>query len=160
MSLNLTISCTLYRQVQGDGTGQKQAPPVACLGGREVEEEFLNLPGLRTVMSIWGRYIYDIFSLFSGDVEKCKEVFRLFDSLYPGQIKVTWEFSRTNIIFLNIEVFINREKQIIETKYCVCCVQHGSLGTNGEQQGGVEPFLPSGPKRKVPTAGIPITAYK
>ena len=101
----------LYRQLQGDGTGQKQAPPVACLGGGEVEEEFLNLPGVRTVMSMWGRYIYDIFSLFSGDEEMCKEVFRLFDSLYPGQIKVTWEFSRTNIIFLNEEVFIPQSSE-------------------------------------------------
>ena len=30
----------LYRQVEGHGTGQKQAPPVACLGAGQVEEDF------------------------------------------------------------------------------------------------------------------------
>ena len=97
----------LYRQLQGHGTGQKQAPPVACLGAGEVEEEFLSLPGVRELMDIWGRYIDDIFSLFYGDEEKCREVFSLLNNLYPGQIKVTWEFSK-KIFFI-----INREKQIL-----------------------------------------------
>ena len=39
----------LYRQVEGHGTGQKQAPPVACLGAGEVEEEFFNIPGVKDI---------------------------------------------------------------------------------------------------------------
>ena len=41
------------------------------------------------------------------------------NNLYPGKIKVTWEFSELSVVFLNMEVFINREKKSIETKYYV-----------------------------------------
>ena len=34
----------LYRQKIGHAIGQKQAPPVACLGAGQVERKFLNLP--------------------------------------------------------------------------------------------------------------------
>ena len=34
----------LYRQKVGHAIGQKQAPPVACLGAGQVERKFLNLP--------------------------------------------------------------------------------------------------------------------
>ena len=43
----------------------------------------------------------------------------MLNNLYPGRIKVTWEYSAKSVIFLNIEVFINRERKIIETKYYV-----------------------------------------
>ena len=32
---------------------------------------------------------------------------------------MTWEFSEQSVNFLNIEIFINREEKIIETKYFV-----------------------------------------
>ena len=83
---------------------------------------------------------------------------------------------KNKYIFLSIEVFINREKRILETKYYIkptnlplqpsktClqvgCVQHGSLGKHGEQQGGVEYRVPPGLERKILTAGIPFTANK
>ena len=57
--------------MEGHGTGQKQAPPVACLGAGEVEGEFLRLPGVKELFNMWGRYIDDIFSLFNGNEEKC-----------------------------------------------------------------------------------------
>ena len=109
----------LYRQVHGHGTGQKQAPPVACLGAGEVEQEFLALPGINEVFDMWGRFIDDIFALFKGNKQKCNEIFTMMNSLYPGNIKVTWEFSETSVVFLNLEVIINKEKKCIETKYYV-----------------------------------------
>ena len=109
----------LYRQLEGHGTGQKQAPPVACLGAGEVEEEFFSIPGIKELFDLLGRYIDDIFTLFEGNEEKCKDLFNLFNTLYPGKIKVTWEYSEESVVFLNIEIFINREKKIIETKYFV-----------------------------------------
>ena len=71
------------------------------------------------MFDFWGRYIDNILTLFMGNEEKCREAFDLFNTLYPGKIKVTWEYSEENIVFLNIEIFINREKKIIETKYFV-----------------------------------------
>jgi hypothetical protein len=41
------------------------------------------------------------------------------NNIYPRKIKVTWEFSESSVVFLNMEVFINREKKSIETKYYV-----------------------------------------
>ena len=60
----------LYRQLEGHGTGQKQAPPVACLGAGEVEEEFFSIPGIKELFDLWNRYIDDIFTLFEGNDEK------------------------------------------------------------------------------------------
>ena len=51
----------LYRQVEGHGTGQKQAPPVACLGAGEVEEELFNIPWIKEFFDLWSRYIDDLF---------------------------------------------------------------------------------------------------
>ena len=67
----------------------------------------------------YGRYIDDILSLFNGDKAKCEWAFGKFNELYPGDLVLTWEFSEVKQIFLNIELYINCEKKIIETKYYV-----------------------------------------
>ena len=60
-----------------------------------------------------------MLSLFEGDRAKCEWVFNKLNQLYPGEIVLTWEWSEEKMIFLNIELFINRERKIIETKYYV-----------------------------------------
>ena len=47
---------------------------------------------------------------------------RYFDklnSLFPGEVHFKWEFSREGAIFLNVELFINRETKKFETKLYV-----------------------------------------
>ena len=92
---------------------------MACLGAGQVEEEYFNIQGVQDIFEMYGRYIDDIFSLFNGDQDKCNDMFNILNSLYTGKIKVTWEFSDESVIFLNMEIFINRDKKIIETKYYV-----------------------------------------
>ena len=64
----------------------------------------------------YSRYIDDILSLFQGDKEKCEWAFQQFNGLYPGELVLTWEWSEEKVIFLNIELFLNRNEKIIV--YC------------------------------------------
>ena len=83
------------------------------------ENRWLSSPQVAELLSEYCRYIDDILSLFEGDRAKCEWVFNKFNQLYPGEIVLTWEWSEEKMIFLNIELFINRERKIIETKYYV-----------------------------------------
>lgn len=111
----------LYRQTKGHGTGQKMAPPVACSGAGVIEEQFLSLPEVSSLLDEenWWRYIYNIFSNTEGNKVDIDRALSLFNSLYPGQVTLTWEWSDQSIIFLNVEIFINRERKTLETKYYV-----------------------------------------
>ena len=60
-----------------------------------------------------------MFSITEGNKEDIDRALSLFNSLYPGQVTLTWEWSDKNMIFLNVEILINREKKILETKYYV-----------------------------------------
>ena len=111
----------LYKQTKGHGTGQKMAPPVACSGAGVIEKQFLSLPEVSNLLDEenWWRYIDDVFSITEGNKEDIDRALSLFNSLYPGQVTLTWEWSDKSMIFLNVELFINREKRILETKYYV-----------------------------------------
>ena len=52
-------------------------------------------------------------------MEQANWYFEKLNSLYPGQVQFTWDWSREGAIFLNVEVFINRETGRFETKYYV-----------------------------------------
>ena len=41
------------------------------------------------------------------------------NNLYPGYLVLTWEWSDQKVVFLNIELIINRDKKIIETRYYI-----------------------------------------
>ena len=114
---------------------------MACRGAGIVERKFLNLPrdivsdssphilskpkqdpvfwSVKDLTAFWGRFIDDVFSLFRGNREQAEWYFQKLNSLYPGQVNFKWEFSETGAIFLNVEVFLNKEKEIFETKYYV-----------------------------------------
>ena len=111
----------LYRQTKGHGTGQKMAPPVACYGAGVIEKKFLAFPEVSILFEeeFWWRYIDDVFSVNEGEKQSLDRALSLFNTLYPGQVTRTWEWSDKSLIFLNVEVLINREKKIIETRYYV-----------------------------------------
>ena len=67
----------------------------------------------------WGRFIDDVFDLFRVNYSQAKWYFDKLNSLNPGKVKFTWEYSREGAIFLNVQLFINRETKSIETKYYV-----------------------------------------
>ena len=60
-----------------------------------------------------------MFDLFSGNYTQAKWYFDKLNSLYPGLVTFTWDYSREGAIFLNVQFYINRETKTIETKYYV-----------------------------------------
>ena len=130
-----------YKQLVGHATGQKQAPPVACSGAGIVERIFLNTPrdivfdekagvmskpvsdkafySVRDLTAFWGRFIDDVFNLFTGNYEQAEWYFNKLNDIFPGQVNFTWEHSYEGGIFLNVELFFNRETKKIETMYYV-----------------------------------------
>ena len=64
------------------------------------------------------RYIDDIFGITEGSEEEIDRVLRIFNTHFLTLI-LTWEWSDRSIIFLNVQLFINRAEKIIETKYYV-----------------------------------------
>ena len=106
-----------------------------------VEREFLNMPrdiifddsprvmskptddpifwSVKDMAEDWSRFIDDVLVFFKGDREKAHWFFDKLNSLYPGDVHLKWEFSDESIIFLDLEIILNRETKKIETKIYV-----------------------------------------
>ena len=132
----------LYRQVSGHATGQKQAPSVACQGADRIERRALNKPrelvhntqtgrilskdkddplfwSTRYLLDWFKRYSDDILALFRGDLEQAKWFINILNSICPGVVEFTFEFSTTSIIFLNTRLILNRDLKQIDVDYYV-----------------------------------------
>ena len=85
----------------------KLAPPFACLGVGKVEEEFFSSGhDLLDVILLWRRYIDDVFSLIKGTEEDCKRLVEFLNTLLPGVVKFTYNYSEQRIEFLDLEISI------------------------------------------------------
>ena len=63
----------------------------------------------------WGRFsnnVCNLYLLVTWFYSKLNE-------LFPGQVKCVWEFRKDLGMFLNVQMFIDRENRRIETKYFV-----------------------------------------
>ena len=65
------------------------------------------------------RYIDDILCLFRGDIEKAKWFISILNSICPGVVEFTFEFSENSIVFLNTRLILNRETKQIDVDYYV-----------------------------------------
>ena len=94
-----------YRVKEGVGIGQKVAPPYACLGVGKFESLAFNSDcDLCEKILLWKRFIDDIFMLFEGTEQQCKDLVNWLNSLMPGVIKFTYEYSLQKIEFLDLEI--------------------------------------------------------
>ena len=59
---------------------------------------------------LWKRYIDDVFTLFKGGEEQLQELVNWLNSLMPGVIKFTHEFSKEKVDFLDLEILIENGK--------------------------------------------------
>jgi hypothetical protein len=130
----------LHRQVSGHATGQKQAPSVAYQGAGRVERRALNTPrelvfnnhsgrilskekndplfwSVRDLLDFFKRYIDDVLSLFRGN--QAKWFINIMNSICPGVVEFTFEFSENSIIFLNTRLILNRDEKQIDVDYHV-----------------------------------------
>ena len=132
----------LYRQVSGHATGQKQAPNVACQGAGRIERRALSMPrevvhnahsgrilskdkddklfwSTRDLLDWFKRYIDDILALFRGNLDQAKWFISILNSICPGVVEFTFEFSTTSIVFLNTRLILNRELKQTDVDYYV-----------------------------------------
>ena len=125
----------LYRQVSGHTTRQKQAPSGverrALSTPREViynnhsgrilakEKDDPLFWSVRDMLDWFKRYIDDVLSLFRGDLKHAKWFISVLNSICPGVVEFTFEFSEKSIIFLNTRLILNRETKQIDVDYYV-----------------------------------------
>ena len=107
-----------YQQRGGVGTGIKLAPPFTCLGVGKFEELAFNSENeLLKLVMWWKRYIDDIIMLFKGTKEQCEVFVNWLNSLIPGIIKFKFEYSKTQVEFLDLSLRIENGR--IETNLYV-----------------------------------------
>ena len=84
----------IYKQTRGVGTGIKLAPTYACIGMGDFEKlAFNSNQELLDLVILWKRYIDDVFSLFKGSKTQLEELVNWLNSLMPGIVKFTYNFS-------------------------------------------------------------------
>ena len=106
-----TFNGKLYKVKDGVGTGVKYAPPYACLGVGKFEElAFNSSQDFVDLILLWKRFIDDVFMLFKGSHDECHELVTWLNSLMPGIVKFTYEYSKSKINFLDLEIFIEDGK--------------------------------------------------
>ena len=102
-----------YRQKGGVGTGNKMSPPYCCLGMGKFESKALSSEfPLVDLISLWKRFIDDIFMLFKGSKEQCQELVNWLNSLEPGIIKFKHEYSTEKVEFLDLVISIENGKLV------------------------------------------------
>ena len=96
----------IFKVCGGVGTGIKLAPPYACIGmGKYEQIVFESNNDLVQLILEWKRFIDDVFMLFRGSKEQCAKLVTWLNSIMPGVINFTYDFSETKIQFLDIEIF-------------------------------------------------------
>ena len=97
----------IYKQISGVGTGAKFAPTYACLGAGKYEELLFNSNHeLIERILVWKRFIDDVFMLFKGCENECKQLVDWLNSIMPGVIKFKYQYSVQKIEFLDLEISI------------------------------------------------------
>ena len=99
-----------YLQTQGTAMGTSMAPNYANLFFGKLEKIFLESSPLKP--TIWLRYIDDIFFIWDHGTEELKTFFELANSFHDT-IKFTYQYSLTNIDFL--DVTIHKNNNILQT---------------------------------------------
>ena len=98
-------------KLEGVGTGVKLAPTYACIGMGSFENlAFSSGQDLCDLVILWKRYIDDVFALFKGEQNQLKTLVDWLNSLMPGIVKFTWNFSKEKLEFLDLEISIENGK--------------------------------------------------
>ena len=93
------------------GTDVKLAPTYACTGMVKFESLVFNEnQDLLDLIKLWKRYIDDVFALFKGSESQLDELVGWLNTLMPGTVKFTSNYSAEKIEFLDIEVSIEGGK--------------------------------------------------
>ena len=115
----LTNNCfefagSFFQQIHGTAMGSKCAPPFASIFMGDFEISKI-LP-LTVAIMLWKRFIDDVFFIFTGTEEELKSLFHTINEIHPT-IKFTFEYSRTQVHYLDTNLFIGPNRKIYTTLY-------------------------------------------
>ena len=68
--------------------------------GKFEELAFNSNQDLTDLIILWKRYIDDVFALFKGSKDDLQELVNWLNSLMPGVVKFTYDFSKEKLNFL------------------------------------------------------------
>ena len=105
---NFVFNDQNYIQINGCSMGTKCAPPYACLFMGKFENEHI-LPRIRHMITMYVRYIDDIFLIWKGSESELKEFLAIINTVHPS-IKFDYKHSREKIEFLDCIVKQNNGK--------------------------------------------------
>ena len=89
------------QQVSGTAIGTKFVPRYVFILMHKIETNFLDTQEFKPL--VWFRYINDVFFIWTHGKEKLEEFLKDFNN-YHHNIKFTYEFSKENILFLDLQV--------------------------------------------------------
>ena len=104
---------SFYKQLRGTAIGTKMAPPYAIIFLGDLEERFFSDCDISSL--VWWRYIDDIFMLWQHGEKALKKFLEILNSYHPT-IKLTANYSREKISFLDVEV-IRKGNQLVTDLY-------------------------------------------
>ena len=97
-----------YLQIQGTAMGTKMAPPYANIFMANLERGLTNIAPQH--ISIWKRFIDDIFFIWTGSMDSLVEFQHTANTLHPS-IKFTFESSISEVNFLDTTVYIDESRK-------------------------------------------------
>ena len=113
-----TFDGKVYRQKGGVATGNKMAPPYACIAMGDYEERIFNSQNdMLDLVLLWKRFIDDIFLLFKGSKRECEIFLEWLNSIMPGVINLKCNFSEDTLEFLDLKIMIRNGR--LETELYV-----------------------------------------
>ena len=95
------------KQIRGAEIGNKFVPPYSILFLAELQEEILREVELKHYL--WWWYMFDIFFIWEHGEKKLKEFIDVLNKKHPT-IKFTEEWSKTQINFLDVTVYLENGK--------------------------------------------------
>jgi hypothetical protein len=97
-----------YLQIQGTAMGTKMAPPYANIFMANLERGLTNIAPQH--ISIWKRFIDDIFFIWTGSMDSLVEFQHTANTLHPS-IKFTFESSISEVNFLDTTVYTDESRK-------------------------------------------------
>ncbi|XP_070532933.1 uncharacterized protein [Ptychodera flava] len=113
---NFVFNSQHYLQIHGTVMGQKMAPSYAIIFMGDLESKLLKEAYSTVSTWLWHRFIDDIYSLFTANLNFIIEFFNYINSFHKT-IKFTTEYSQTSFPFLDVRVHADENGKIMTDLY-------------------------------------------
>ena len=93
-----------FLQKRGTAIGTRMAPAYANIFMHDLESRLLDLASVKPYL--WLRYIDDIFMIWTAGEDQLQDFLEWINQ-YHDTIKFTWDWSRKNVNYLDVQVINN-----------------------------------------------------